>query len=183
MIVKNRRKMEKIMTPVFIAVISSCISALKTEKGTTKTIKKSARINRFIINKMTRNAGKFAADALQKLENERLTFVSRTPANNPPVRKAFTIKYTITIMNKPLPKEETILPNPSRSVKTSISIPSASLSVIMLDPNPDLKAPFKGKATIAAIIRVTSHTARIPFHDLNERIAPDLKAKNIFILI
>jgi len=68
-----------------------------------------------------------------------------------------------------------------RSAKTSILIPFASFSVIMLLPTPAFSTLLIGTATRLTNNKETNHIIKIPFQALHERNIPVFKEVNIFI--
>lgn len=137
---------------------------------------------RLMTDSIIRKDQKFLADAFQKDNAENFPAFLRRDSNNPPVKKAFMIKAESMRIDKPLRRNAIRFLNAvPGSVNASISNPALSLSVIMLDPKPDLITPFKGSAIRQTRISDMNHIIKAPFHNESEREAPDLKAGSIFI--
>jgi hypothetical protein len=125
---------------------------------------------------------KFLADALKNSEElKRILFFLR-PEKNPPARKVFRKKPVIIRSINPVEKNETMtFKADPRSVKISVLNPPASFSVIILFPNADFNAPFKGIASIETRMSVRNHVIKIPLQDLTDLLVPLMIELKIFI--
>jgi hypothetical protein len=100
----------------------------------------------------------------------------------PPAKNVLrSIPRNITKKNPEKKYEARLVRYGPRSLITSISNPSRNLSVIMLFPNPVLTVPFIGITNTDISIREKNQIISTPFHDLNDRRAPDDKDLKIFI--
>lgn len=135
-----------------------------------------------VINVIMRKDQKFLADALKNSEElKRILFFLR-PEKSPPARKVFRKKPVIIRSINPVEKNETMtFKADPRSVKISVLNPSASFSVIILFPNADFNAPFKGIARIETRMSVRNHVIKIPLQDLTDLLVPLMIELKIFI--
>ena len=134
-----------------------------------------------IVKVINRNVQKFREHALKNPENENFSFIPRL-LNKPPVKKAFMRNAISIMIRKPDLSDDIIdLKTGPRSMNVSRSNPSASLSVIMLLPKEDFKAPLNGMNIKDARIRKNNQISKTPFHDLRVREKPELIELQIFI--
>lgn len=183
MIVRRRENREKAIIPALKRRISDG-NSLETiiDKGTIIIITPRKRMIRLITDRIIRKGQKFLADAFQNDNAENLPALLRRDSNNPPVKNAFMIKAASMRIDNPLRRNAIRFLNAvPGSVKASMSNPALSLSVIMLDPKPDLITPFTGSAIRHTRMSDIIDMISAPFHNEREREAPDLKAGNIFI--
>jgi hypothetical protein len=141
-----------------------------------------AKMIKLIISDITRNGQKFLAAALKNPDNEDFPEEALRLSKIPPFRKAPSNIPIRISNNNPIGKEDIrfLKPEPI-SPNTSRSIPSFSLSVIMLPPNADLMNPFIGNATRETVRSDPSQISNIPFHAFRVLQKPDARALNIFI--
>ncbi|OFY66986.1 MAG: hypothetical protein A2V64_05960 [Bacteroidetes bacterium RBG_13_43_22] len=125
---------------------------------------------------------KYRAQALKKYDTENFPDELFRLLNRPPAKNVLTIiPINITKKNPEKKYEARLFRKGPRSLITSISNPSSSLSVIMLFPKPALTIPFIGITKSDISKREKNHIINTPFQDLNDRTAPDDKDLRIFI--
>ena len=141
-----------------------------------------AKMIKLIISDITRNGQKFFAEALKNPDNEGFSEEALRLSKMPPFRKAPS-NIPIRISNSnPAGNEDIRFLNPGpKSPITSRSIPSFSLSVIILPTNADLKNPLIGIATRETVRSDSNQISSIPFHAFRVLQKPDARAINIFI--
>jgi hypothetical protein len=137
-----------------------------------------------ITDKITRNDQKYLAEALKNSPVENLPYDSYSILNNPPERNILRRKPTTNKRKNPDERYDIRLVRASpKSEKTSKSIPSISLSVIMLLPKPEFKDPLTGSARRLTNNSDKNQIIKIPFHDFSERKTAILTAIKTFIII
>jgi hypothetical protein len=125
---------------------------------------------------------KYLAPALKKSGTENLPDEPFRPLNRPPAKNVFrSIPKNITKKNPEKKYEARLARYGPRSLITSISNPSSSLSVIILLPKPAFTVPFIGITKSDISRREKNQIINTPFHDLNDRRAPDDKDLKIFM--
>jgi hypothetical protein len=135
------------------------------------------------MNEIIRKDQKLAAASLKKIAAVGLASDFFIIPNKPPARKIFTRKPIKMIRkNRDINDCSIVRKAGTELTNTSKLSPSASNSVTILLPKTLLIPACIGRAIMLTINKEINQIASTPFQAFAERIAPDLKDVNIFII-
>jgi hypothetical protein len=138
---------------------------------------------RVIMTVIIRKDQKFAAASLKKIAAVGLASDFFIIPNNPPARKIFTRKPIKMIRkNRDINDDRSVRKADTELTITSKLSPSANNSVTILLPKTLLIPACIGRAIMLTINNEINQMRSTPFQAFTERIAPDLKDVNIFII-